>query len=455
MLLDFTVANYCCYAEEVTLDLTRSSLKTLTPRGGSSWQEQTWRVAAIFGANASGKSTLLDALDCLHHAVGGQRDILHQPFSLDRDHAAQPSRFTVGFTHENERYSYSVEAYRWGISREELWAAGQRWRKVFVRTQTPEDDEPAIEAGATLKGATNEVRRITTPKDLFLAVALRYEHTTLAPIARSLRSMRFIHHSDEERSSRLRWVMSRLAEDPEQWTGIANAIAQVADLGIVSLELEEQEVPQEMLDLLHRLLMNEDEGEDAEVPAEVLKELQRHLILRHRGADGEEYRLSSSQQSQGTLTWLATVGPAMDALRLGQVLCVDELDASLHPTLTATLVDMFKDPDLNTRGAQIVFTTHDTALLDNSPVQLLEAGEVWMTEKSPFGASELFSLADFPSNRKGTNKQRRYLAGAFGAIPRVDASSLRQYLSTPTGRCGSSSTTTARTVMAFWPHVEG
>jgi len=433
MLLDFTVANYCCYAEETTLDLTRSSLKTLRPRGGSSWQEQTWRVAAIFGANASGKSTLLDALDCLHHAVGDQRDILYQPFSLDHDHGAQPSRFSIGFTHENERYSYSVEAHRWGISREELWAAGQRWRKVFVRTQGPEDDEPTVESGTTLKGATNEVRRITTPKDLFLAIALKYKHATLAPIARSLRAMRFIHHSDRERASRLRWVMSRLAEAPEQWSGIANAIAQAADLGIVGLELEEQEVPQKVLDLLHRLLMNEDEGEDAEVPAELLTELQRHLVLHHRGADGEEYPLASSQQSQGTLTWLATVGPAIDALRLGQVLCIDELDASLHPTLTATLVDMFKDPDLNTRGAQIVFTTHDTALLDNSPVQLLEAGEVWMTEKSPFGASELFSLADFPSNRKGTNKQRRYLAGAFGAIPRVDTSSLRRYLSTPAG----------------------
>ena len=157
MLLDFTVANYCCYAEEVTLDLTRGSLKTLTPRGGSSWREQTWRVAAIFGANASGKSTLLDALDCLHHAVGDQRDILYQPFSLDRDHAAQPSRFSIGFTHENERYSYSVEAHRWGISREELWAAGQRWRKVFVRTQGPEDDEPTVESGTTLKGATRFV----------------------------------------------------------------------------------------------------------------------------------------------------------------------------------------------------------------------------------------------------------------------------------------------------------
>ena len=404
MLLDFTVANYCCYAEEAALDLTRRSLKTLTPRPDSSWQEQTWRVAAIFGANASGKSTLLDALDCLYHAVGGQRDILYRPFSLDRDHEVQPSRFSIGFTHENERYSYSVEAHRWGVSREELWAAGQRWRKVFVRTQDPEDAEPTIEAGTTLKGATNEVRRITTPKDLFLAVALKYKHATLAPIARSLRSMRFIHHSDEERSSRLRWVMSRLAEDPEQWTDIANAIAQAADLGW-------------------------SEDEDAEVPAEVLKELQRHLVLQHRGADGEEYRLTIGQESQGTLTWLATVGPAVDALQRGQVLCIDELDASLHPTLTATLVDMFKDPGLNARGAQIVLTTHDTALLDNSPVQLLEAGEVWMTEKSPFGASELFSLADFPSNRKGTNKQRRYLAGTFGAIPQVDTSSLRRYLS--------------------------
>ena len=429
MLLDFTVANYCCYAEEATLDLTRSSLKTLTPRAGSPWQEQTWRVAAIFGANASGKSTLLDALNCLHHAVGGHRDILYQPFSLDRGHATLPSRFSVGFTHDNERYSYSVEAYRWGISREELWAAGQRWRKVFVRTQGSEDDEPTIESGTTLRGATNEVRRITTPKDLFLAVALKYKHATLAPIARSLRTMRFIHHSDEERSSRLRWVMSRLAEAPEQWSGIANAIARAADLGIVGLELEEQEVPQEVLELLRRLPWSEDE--EAEVPAEVLKELQRHLVLHHRGADGEEYRLTIGQESQGTLTWLATVGPAIDALRLGQVLCIDELDASLHPTLTATLVDMFKDPVLNTRGAQIIFTTHDTALLDNSPIQLLEAGEVWMSEKSSSGSSELFSLADFPTNRKGTNKQRRYLAGAFGAIPRVDTSSLRRYLSTP------------------------
>lgn len=426
MLLDFTVENYRCYAEEATLDLTRSSLRTLTPRPSSSWQEQTWRVAALFGANASGKSTLLDALDCLHHAVGGQRNILHQPFVLDRGIPARPSRYTITFTHESERYRYGIEAHAWGIAREELWAAGQRWRKVFIRTQSQGDDSPTIEAGASLKGATHEVSRITTIKDLFLAVALKYKHTTLAPVARSLRAMRFIHHSDMERSARLRWVMSRLAEDPEQWTGITNAIAQAADLGIVGVEIVEREVPPEVLEALRRIPWSEEE--DTEIPDEVIKELQRHLVFHHSGADGEEFQLTIDQESQGTQTWLATVGPAVDALHLGQVLIIDELDASLHPTLTATLIELFKDPDLNTRGAQIVFTTHDTSLLDNSPTQHLDSGEVWLCEKNDDGASELFTVSDFPSPRKATNKQRRYLAGAFGAIPRVDTSGIRRYV---------------------------
>lgn len=430
MLLDFTVENYRCFAEEATLDLTCESLRTLTPRSGSTWQDHTWRVAAVFGANASGKSTLLNALDCLHHAVGGERDILHQPFALDDEQRTRPSRFSISFTHESERYSYSVEAHGWGIAREELWAAGPRWRKVFVRTQAEGEDIPVIEAGASLRGATHEVSRITTIKDLFLAVALRYKHATLAPVARSLRTMRFIHHSDEERFARLRWVMGRLAESPEEWKELCDTIVQAADVGIAGVTLEEQEVPREVLDLLRRLPWNEDE--DTEIPEPVLQELQHNLVFHHLGADGQRHQLRIGQESQGTQTWLATVGPAVDALRLGQVLCIDELDASLHPTLTAALVELFKDPDLNTRGAQIVFTTHDTSLLDNSPVQLLDSGEVWLCEKNDDGASDLLALSAFASTRKGTNKQRRYLAGTFGAIPRVDTSGIRRFIASMT-----------------------
>jgi len=95
-------------------------------------------------------------------------------------------------------------------------------------------------------------------------------------------------------------------------------------------------------------------------------------------------------------------------------------------------VELFKDLDLNRTGAQLVFTTHDTSLLNNSPTQVLEAGEVWLCEKNSGGACELFSLADFTSTRRGTNKQRRYLIGAFGAIPRVDMSHIRRILAAGT-----------------------
>ncbi|CAM2866080.1 ATP/GTP-binding protein [Actinomyces slackii] len=430
MLLAFSVANYRCFAEEATLDLTRGALRTLTPRAGSSWEESTWRTAAIYGANASGKSTLISAISHLRHAIKGERGLLHQPHLLDGESAALPTRYHVDFIHEGIRYAYSVEAQPWGIAREELWEAGFRWRKLFIRTQGEQDKEPTIDAGSSLTGPTAEVRRITTTEDLFLAVALRYGHASLAPVARGLRAFRFIRHDDEERAARLQWMMAQLANTPAQWTEISDAIAHTADLGITRVELEERDLPPEFLDSLRRFLRSVHEQEEDAIPDDLLAALKRSLVFYHRGTDGQERRLPLGAQSQGTVTWLATVGPALDAMRQGQTLFVDELDASLHPTLSATLVELFKDPDLNRTGAQLVFTTHDTSLLDNSPTQLLDSGEVWMCEKSSDGRSELFSLADFTSTRKGTNKQRRYLVGAFGAIPTVDASKIRQLLAT-------------------------
>ena len=226
-------------------------------------------------------------------------------------------------------------------------------------------------------------------------------------------------------------MMERLADKPARWSEPSDAIAHAADLGITRVDLEERDVPPEVLGEVRRLLKSED-GADAEIPEETLRSLQRSLVFLHTGPDGEGRRLTLGAQSQGTLTWFATVGPAIDALRCGGLLLVDELDASLHPTLTTALVELFKDPDLNRTDAQLVFTTHDTSLLDNSPTQVLEAGEVWLCEKNSGGACELFSLADFTSTRKGTNKQRQYLIGAFGAIPRVDMSHIRRILAAGT-----------------------
>ncbi|MDO5287957.1 MAG: ATP-binding protein [Actinomycetia bacterium] len=428
MLLTFSVANYRCFAEEVSLDLVSDSLKTLTPRSGS-WAEATRRLAAVYGANASGKSTLVNAIESVVAAIHGHRGVLHQPFFMDAKHRTAPTCYTVDFTHDEERYRYHIQAHAWGVAREELWVAGTRWRKLFIRTQEPEDERPTIGAGSSLRGATSEVRQITTAQDLFLAVALRYRHQGLAPIARGLHSIRAIHHDDEERWSRLRWLTRRIADNPSWWESATEAIAQTADLGIQRVVLEERDVPPEVLTQIRHLLSAPD-AEEVEIPSDLLRDLQQSLGFVHAGTDDTEVELGLGAQSQGTLTWLATVGPAIDALQGGLVLLVDELDASLHPGLTGALVDLFTDETVNRHGAQLVFTTHDTSLLDNSPQQRLASQDVWFTEKSPDGRSELFSLADFTEVRRGTNKQRRYLVGAFGGVPTVDTTPIRRLLST-------------------------
>ena len=159
-----------------------------------------------------------------------------------------------------------------------------------------------------------------------------------------------------------------------------------------------------------------------EIPEEAVPPVSRSLVFTHVDGDSPPFELGLGAQSAGTITWLAMAAPAIETLARGSLLIVDELDASLHPSLTAALVTMFKDPDLNRTGAQILFSTHDATLLGNSPARLLEPGEVWFCEKDG-GSSEVFPLSDFDS-RPGNNEQKRYLAGRFGALPDVDLSRL-------------------------------
>jgi len=123
------------------------------------------------------------------------------------------------------------------------------------------------------------------------------------------------------------------------------------------------------------------------------------------------------EESAGTRMLFSLLGPALDALKYGQVLLFDEADASLHPRLSARLIELFQDPRSNPRGAQLILATHDTSLLS-----VLNRDEVWFTEKWPDGATRLVALAEFGGDqvRRSLNLERAYLQGRFGAIPEAD-----------------------------------
>lgn len=150
----------------------------------------------------------------------------------------------------------------------------------------------------------------------------------------------------------------------------------------------------------------------------------RVVQLVHR-VEGERAPLNLHNESEGTRTWFRLIGPVLDALGKGSLLLVDELDASLHPTLSAQLLRLFHDPVTNPAGAQLVFTSHDTSLLNH-----LNRDEVWLTAKLPDGSTRLGPLTEFAGERvrKSQNLENAYLHGRFGALPQIDQTELLRAL---------------------------
>lgn len=415
-------------ADEVNVSFVMPSLRTQTPKPPHTWESSTYRVAAVYGANASGKSTLLEAVKTLSLAVATPGTLLYQPHA--RAAADIPTTYDSNFTSSGIRYHYTVEAMPWGIGVERLHAYPKGVsRLLFHRTQQGPDAPINVATGPSLTGPTAEVKRLVTSTDLLLAVAARYEHKTLAPISRDMAagaSVGAVNHSEKSLDDWVQWLVSRMIENPTRWQAIAKALANMADLGIINVEVQEEQIPPEVLARMRAVLAAGVGDASTQIPDDALPAVIRSLVFTHLAEDGGSFHLGLGAQSSGTLTWLMTAGTAVEAIARGGILIVDELDASLHPSLAAAIVTMFKDPDINTTGAQVLFSTHDTSLLGNAPNKILDPGENWFCEKRG-AASDVFPLADFDT-RASNNEQKRYLTGRFGALPDVDFSRITAVL---------------------------
>lgn len=431
MLLEFSVENYECFRDEAYLSMVLPSLKTQVPKNGQTWEETTSRVAAIFGANASGKSTIIRALVSLNRAIRRPGERLYYPYLLQNPPEPQTT-YTLSFTHEQVRYDYRVQADKRGaIALETMHAYPKGTARLLFERRTQEDSTVTVKAGPSLKGATREVNKITQPDQLFLAVARQYGHESLAPLVRALdASIHFVRDMSSRRENIIQITFHMIST---VWSRYLSVLARVADTGIARLKIDRKELPEDLSKTLAKAI---DEYGPREVfkgifpvlySEEELLDVARAISVYHRGANTEEARLGLNAQSDGTLGWLALVSQAVGALQQGGMLVVDELDSSLHPTLAAELVSMFKNPDMNRTGAQLIFTSHDATLLGNIPMRLLDPPEVWFTEKNDEGASDIFSLEEFDTRPK-SNIQKQYLTGAFGAIPTTYMSELRALL---------------------------
>lgn len=408
MLLRFEVSNYRSILDPVELSMIAVDEDRAAARGFEQLSERVLTVAGVYGPNASGKSTVLEALAWLSFAV---RTSLHDwsdfvPRFPHRfgDGPDRPSTFEVDFVDEGVRYGYRLEVDDSAVLYESLHSYPERRRRTLFER---DGDDINFRRGTSRVGGIQE---LLTPTTLALSAAARLDVPVIGAAGRALSGIR-------ARGPKEGWATLFVVSDHDPTTLMFMAhpghrtTAAAPDLAVRQALVELLRFADPEIDDVAIRSGDDRDTSDRGYPL--------RLVRRH---DGEPVLLEIDEESAGTRAWFSLLGPAFEVLVDGQVLLFDEIDASLHPRLSARLIELFQDPQTNPHGAQLIFTTHDTSLLG-----ALNRDEVWFTEKAPGGATRLIALAEFGGDRvrRSLNLERAYLQGRFGAIPDVDQADLR------------------------------
>ena len=410
MLVEFSVANFRSIKEEVRLSLVAGPGKEhadsiLTAESRAETAARPLRLlpsAAIYGANAAGKTNVIRGLKTMHDivlgsapsrvlgsAARGPAELPVTPFRFDPACSDQPTAFEVMCIADGVRYQYGFRATRSEVTEEWLyaWPSG-RLQVWFERRSGDTTGEPSWKLGGKLTGDREVWKRATRPQALFLSTAVYFNSTQLRPI---------FDWFDE----RLHvggvggWSPVFTVEYAKKYGANVLGYLAAADLALAGLRIVEKEVPPDQL------------------PEEI------EIFLQHQPKDGQQGELDMDEESHGTQKMFALAGPWLDSLAEGNVIVFDELHDNLHPALVRFLVSRFHDPTTNPHGAQLVFTTHDTSILDRD---LFRSDQIWLCERNERLETSLFPLSDFRLRRSIENLERAYLAGRFGALPYIRSS---------------------------------
>lgn len=412
MLVEFRVKNFRSLRDEQVLSLVASTDKTLLDThalaSGLKAVPHLLKSAVVYGANASGKSNLIKALQYMRSVVQesaalqpGQTFDRLQPFKLDVESASLPTEFEVTFILDGVRYQYGFTMNAQRIISEHLLVykafKPQRW---YDRHFDADSNKDVYEFGPSLKGAKNLWEGATRPNALFLSTAVQLNSETLRPVFDWFLNRLVIFN--EQSPLHPQFSLQMLKEETHR-----KAICEflrAADLSIDDVEVSTRQA------MVHSIRFDLATGKrEEEVNEQAVDEVRFHHVTEHGKAV-----FDLMDESSGTRNLFFLTGPILDILKKGLTLIVDELDASLHTLLVQELVRLFHRPEVNTGGAQLIFTTHDTSLLD--AYGLFRRDQIWFTEKRLDQSSSLYPLLEF-SPRKNEVLERGYLQGRYGALP--------------------------------------
>ena len=408
MLIEFSVENFRSIRDQASLTLVADSAKerltthTIEAAVGSARPITLLRSAAIYGANASGKTNLLRALETMQRIVLRSASELEAlpvvPFRFDTASEAKPTTFEVQCLAGGVRYQYGFSATSEAIVDEWLYA----WPQGRIQTWFERSASNVFKFGDKLSGEKEVWRRSTRPNALFLSTAITLNSAQLQPL--------FDWFKDHLRVAGIGgWSNNFTVEcceggRKEEIVGfLRQADLAVSDIRLIEAAFSSDLMPRDM---------------PLGVRDEIVREFSDAKLVKpqlsHKVPGGSTVELDLAEESDGTQKVFALAGPWLDVLEKGCVVVLDELHDQLHPALVRFLINLFHDPNRNRKGAQLIFSTHETSILNQ---EVFRRDQIWFCERNRELATALFPLTDFQPRKGVENLERSYLAGRYGGVP--------------------------------------
>lgn len=421
MLIQFIIRNFKTFKDETKLSFLASNYDKERLSENifeiPQFNLKLLKSAVIYGANASGKSKLIEAIDFMRELVLNSskesqinEPINVEPFKLNSVSENLPSFFEIIFIIKNEMYRYGFEATKQKIVSEWLYHRPKTKEvELFYREgQKFEIHELKFKVKDLIE---NERIR---PNALLLSVAafwnnkiakkiLEYFNDKLNVIS-GLKEQNYIGYSIHK--------LKDLKTKSKIIDLMRNADFSIDDLTPKILDIQSlpSDIPKEIRELIESKMKNK----NAEIFDDVLT-LHKKYNNNNQIIESTNFSMNE-EESSGTRKYFALTGPILETLKNGEVLFIDELDAKLHPNLICKIVEIFNSSITNPLNGQLIFNTHDTNLLSSN---LFRRDQIWFTEKNRYGAASLYSLSDFKTDvvRKDDNFEKNYINGKYGAIP--------------------------------------
>ncbi len=415
MLIQFNFKNFKSFRDEVSLDLTATKIKEHEDHVAEVANDKLLKVAAIYGANASGKSNVYDAFEYMTYYVdesfkfGDEEERRRKtgdsysrvmPFLFDENSRNEDTTFEVFYVDNSEdtgkTYQYGFSLKKDEVVEEWLYSkaktARNKYRTIFYRKKGEE-----LEMNGFSKNHVENIKASLNKESLIVSLGSKLRIAKLKKVRDWFLKNEIVNFGDPAENFFLSRVLPEGFVDRKEVQD--NVVEYFASFDEAIQDFNIEELPREE---------EKDNSKSYKIDA-----------LHKMGDSGKMISIPLKQESSGTQKMFALYPSLKEVLDHGSTLFIDELNARLHPLLVRNIILTFLSPEINTRNAQLIFTTHDIWQFSN---ELLRRDEIWMVNKNRDGASELYSLVEFKD--EDGNKVRRdealaknYLTGNYGAIP--------------------------------------